>query len=106
MKLISQLVVSLTIFVSINGNAENKVSGTISTEGIASKYYSSIAKISVTEATARAQSEIQGKVLELALESEDGFLVYSVEIQTADKKKYEVLVDAGNGKVLEVEDEG
>jgi len=102
---LGKFLVALAAVTSQIGRAESNIHGSISTDGIASKHYSSLAKISIGEATERAQAEIQGRILEIALESEDGFLVYSVEVQTTAKKRVEILVDAGNGKVLEVEEE-
>ena len=37
------------------------------------------------------------------LEDENGFLVYGIEIVTADKTVMDVKVDAGSGKVLAME---
>jgi len=72
-----------------------------------------MAKISPEEATQAALAAVAGtpgekKVEETELEVEHGFLVYSVEIRVQGQKgELEVLVDAGNGKVLaqEVEDD-
>jgi uncharacterized membrane protein YkoI len=84
-------------------NAENKIVGTISTDGVKPSKYSALAKISMSEATAKASAAVSGKVTEAALENEDGYLVYSVEIVNADRSKSEVLIDAGNGAILATE---
>ncbi|MBV6622548.1 MAG: PepSY domain-containing protein [Rivularia sp. (in: Bacteria)] len=62
--------------------------------------YKSLAKITPEQAKAAAEAEIGGQASEVELENEDGNLVYEVEIG-----KKEVIVDAGNGKVLYTEDE-
>jgi uncharacterized membrane protein YkoI len=59
------------------------------------------ATISREEAIRIAQGAVKGKLIEAALENEDGNLVYNVEIKNGDETK-EVIVDAGNGKVLAV----
>ena len=46
---------------------------------------------------------VQGEVLKIELEDENGFLVYGVEIITPDKTITDVKVDAGNGEILVVE---
>ena len=62
--------------------------------------YQSLAKITPEQAKAAAEAAVGGKAKEMELENEDGNLVYDVEIG-----KKEVIVDAGNGKVLYIEDE-
>lgn len=54
-----------------------------------------LAKISKAQAIAAARRVASGKIKEAALDNEGGYLVYSVTIG-----QREVLVDAGNGKVL------
>ena len=48
-------------------------------------------------------SRDNGAVQRVELENEDGFLVYNVELVSADKKLHEVKVDAGNGNILRVD---
>ena len=62
--------------------------------------YQSLAKITPEQAIAAAEAAIGGKAKYVELENENGNLVYDVEIG-----KKEVIVDAGNGKVLYTEDE-
>ena len=47
-----------------------------------------------------AVSRQSGTVLRAELHNERGFLVYDVELVSADKKVHEVKVDAGNGSIL------
>ena len=64
----------------------------------------------VKEADAKkiAMDEVKGtKITKGGIETEDGCLVYSYHVAHAgDRGQTEVLVDAGNGKVLKTEKEG
>ena len=59
------------------------------------------ATVSREEAIRIAQTAVKGKAIETAIENEDGNLVYNVEVESGEETK-EVIVDAGNGKVLAV----
>lgn len=59
-----------------------------------------MAKISINDAISAALEQVQGKVLRAELENQDGFLIFGVEIATADHKVMDVKVDAGNGMIL------
>lgn len=72
-------------------NAEAPANGHTAT----AKALRHFAKLSDKRAIAVAEHHIKGKVDKLLLEDEDGYLVYSVFLGG-----HEVLVDAGNGKVL------
>lgn len=66
------------------------------------------ATISAEEAATAATEAVPGSsVLENSLDEEDGFVVYEVEVRSAEGTVTEVVVDAGNGSVLarEVEDD-
>lgn len=58
-----------------------------------------LARISVEDALRIASASASGKVVEIALENEDGNLVYGVEISGA-AGATEVIVDAGDGRIL------
>lgn len=62
-----------------------------------------LAKITMEEAKAIALKEVTGTVNQVELDNENGNVVYSVEI-TNNKKSFDVKIDAGNGKVLKIED--
>ena len=62
--------------------------------------FPSLAKITPDKAVAQALKTMQGQVLKTELENENDFLVYGVEVVTADKSIVDVKVDAGSGKVL------
>ncbi|MFZ5590754.1 MAG: PepSY domain-containing protein [Bacillota bacterium] len=73
-------------------------------EAAESKQLAGLAKITAAQAESSALSAVPGKAQKVALENEDGNVVYSVEVQTA-KGISDVKIDAGNGKVLKCEDE-
>ena len=58
----------------------------------------SLAKITPQQAQQAAEATVAGKATSVKLENENGNLVYSVEIA-----QKEVIVDAGNGRVLSTE---
>ncbi len=59
--------------------------------------FSRIDRTAVEEA---ASGAVPGEVREVELESENGFVVYEVEIAGEDGRLHEVIVDAGNGEIL------
>lgn len=65
----------------------------------------SLAKVSPADAEAAATAAVPGTAKPAELENEDGNVVYDVEVTGADGKVTEVIVDAGNGKVLHQEAE-
>jgi uncharacterized membrane protein YkoI len=64
-----------------------------------------LAKITFQQALSAALKKAPGSIIKAELEVEDGNLMYSFEIVGANKKITEVEIDAGNGKVLNTEDE-
>ena len=60
--------------------------------------YQKLAKITAEQAKQAAGTVVKGTVDKVELDEEDGFLVYEVKIGNT-----EVLVDAGNGAILEQE---
>jgi len=65
----------------------------------------SLAKIDVSQASSAALAQVPGTVLKVALDNENGNLVYSVEIKTGSNEIKDVKVDAGNGQVLHMDAE-
>lgn len=63
-----------------------------------------LAKITEAVAKATALQHVKGEIVEVELENEHGFLIYSVEVKTP-KGKVEVQIDAGNGAFVGVENE-
>lgn len=81
-------------------NAEGKIVGTISINGTQQQDFPKLAKISLIQAIKIANELVPGEILSTGLERENGFLVYAVEITGKKTGFHEVIVDAGNGKVL------
>ena len=75
------------------------------TEGAESDRLKSLARITPEQASAAALAQVPGTVKKAELENEDGNVVYSVEIKTADGES-DVKVDAGDGRVLHVDKDG
>lgn len=59
------------------------------------------AKVSLSEAIARAEQETGGTAVEAALELNNGALAYQIETAQADGRK-EVIIDLATGAVLKV----
>ena len=64
-----------------------------------------LAKISFEEALHRALAAVPGSVINGELEIEDGNLMYSFEIVTSNREIKEVEIDAGNGRVLDIDND-
>lgn len=62
-----------------------------------------LAKITVEQAKDSALSVVNGTINKVELDNENSYLVYSVEVKTADGVIKDVKVDAGNGKVLQID---
>ena len=58
--------------------------------------------ISQADATAIAEKAVNGKVVEIEKDEDDGLIKYDVELKT-DRGEAEVEIDASTGKVLDVE---
>jgi uncharacterized membrane protein YkoI len=63
------------------------------------------AKITMEQAIQTAKTKFPGRVVEAELESEDGTLVYEVEIVSASGEEQEIEIDAQSGKILDSESE-
>jgi uncharacterized membrane protein YkoI len=100
--------------VAVSEEAKPKWTGSIRVEGKHTEAeLKQMAKITAAEAARAALAAVAGKAadkkaVETELEVEHGFLVYEVEVRVNGQGgEHEVIVDAGNGKVLaqEVEDD-
>ncbi|MBN9215854.1 MAG: hypothetical protein ABS62_11070 [Microbacterium sp. SCN 70-200] len=60
----------------------------------------SLAKVTPEEATAVALKAVSGTAAAAQLENENGFVVYGIEVTTADGTVIDVKIDAGDGTVL------
>lgn len=63
------------------------------------------AKISIEQARSTALGRVSGTITEEELEMENGKLVYSIEVRDANKKTFDVEVDAKTGAIVNVEEE-
>jgi uncharacterized membrane protein YkoI len=75
-------------------------------EAAESKALAPLATTTTAEATAAAQAAVPGKVGDVVLENENGYVVYGIEITTADGSTVDVKVDAGNGSILAKQADG
>ena len=84
---------------------EPPIRGTIQLqqEGEQQATYSSLAKITLQQATTIASNAQSGNISKAELQNEDGFLVYNVVVVSQDKKIHELKVDAGNGSILRID---
>jgi len=82
-----------------NSDRMEVTGGTIQIHNQTEAEFPDLAKITIDQADRYAL----GQILKTGLEDENGFLVYGVEVVTADKIIMEVKVDAGSGKVLAAE---
>ncbi|MEM7555456.1 MAG: PepSY domain-containing protein [Cyanobacteria bacterium P01_A01_bin.84] len=102
------LVIGTTTITACNSNEET-VTETMIDESESAKdlreetrinKYKSLAKITYEQAKKVGEAAIGGKANEVELDIENGGLVYDVEIGNK-----EAIIDAGNGKVLYIQDE-
>jgi uncharacterized membrane protein YkoI len=64
-----------------------------------------LARISSSDAAGIAARALPGKVVETKLKNENGYLVWKVETVNPDRKEVEFMIDAGNGRLLAVDEE-
>lgn len=89
----------VVVSASASQGEDNNVTGSISTKGVNHEQFAAMAKISKEEASRIATQSSPGKISEVSLEDENGFLVYSIEVASNSGER-EFVIDAGNGKVL------
>lgn len=77
--------------------------GSIQVNNAEEANFPEMAKITLDGAIKAALQAVPGKALRAELEDEDGYLVYEVEVASADHQITEVEVDAGTGKILNTE---
>ena len=82
------------------------VVGSVPVKGSDFSKYPALARISMVDASRIAKERFPGEISSVALENEDGYLVYAVELVSKSSGHHEILVDAGNGKILADETKG
>jgi uncharacterized membrane protein YkoI len=108
MNLFSKTITLLSLAAALSGSAfakSAKFEGSIPLQGKSKSEYGGLAKVTLQEAIAIATKGNTGKILEAVLEKDSGFLVYEIEVQNPDRSKKEFLIDAGNGKILDVKEQ-
>lgn len=95
------LIISASAFSFIK---EETFKGTIPVQKENKIQLAELARISIQEAMAKSSKAVPGKIIEIVLEKENGFLIYEAEIVAADKSRKEVVLDAGTGEVLQIKD--
>lgn len=111
MKRNGSIALLFALFLSVNtltsisyADGSPRFTGTIAVSKNDKKKYPDLAKISFSQVLEIITKSHPGKIVEVALEEEDGFLVYEVELITSEHTKKEIYLDAGNGSVLHVKE--
>ena len=102
------LVVGGAAYAAEGGDEEDTYRGSISAPGQDESSLQQLTKVDQAAAEQAALEVVPGKVHETELETSDnGYVVYDIEIAGEDGKNHEVKVDAGNGEILhqDLEDE-
>jgi len=94
------LIASFLFVSSVSFSKDHKFQGTIPLKGVHKREYSALAKLTIQEAMTKANQAVPGKIIEIILEEEEGFLIYEAEVVRADQSHDEVVIDAGSGAVL------
>lgn len=64
--------------------------------------YSRYSRISIDDAMTIALEQVPGEVVKVELDTENGILVYEIDIMTMEGVKYEVEIDAQTGAVIKI----
>lgn len=80
-------------------------SGSIKINDDSDQVMAELARISSSDAAGIAARALPGKVVETKLKNENGYLVWKVETVNPDRKEVEFMIDAGNGRLLAVDEE-
>jgi uncharacterized membrane protein YkoI len=102
------LVVGGAAYAAESGDEEDTYRGSISAPGQGESSLQELTKTDQAAAEQAALKAVPGTVHETELETSDnGYVVYDIEIAGEDGKNHEVKVDAGNGEILhqDLEDE-
>lgn len=89
---------------AMHPNAERKVVATVRPPADTKRVdLPALAKITFAQASQTASNAVPGNIIKAELEIEDGNLLYSFEIVTHQRVVMEVEIDAGDGKVLDID---
>ncbi|WP_368668760.1 PepSY domain-containing protein [Sporosarcina sp. 6E9] len=64
--------------------------------------YNRYSRISIEDAMSIAMSQIQGEIVKVELDTENGRLVYEVDVVTMQGIKYELEIDAQTGRITKI----
>jgi len=104
-KKITALIFALFLGLSTSyAEEKTRFVGTIAVSKKDKKKYPDLAKVSFQQVLDIVSKKSPGKIIEVALEEEDGYLVYEVELITPEHTKKEIYLDAGDGTVLHVKE--
>lgn len=67
-----------------------------------SNQYSRYSRISIDDAMSIALERVPGEVVKVELDTENGLLIYEVDIINMQGIKYEVEIDAQSGDVIQI----
>jgi len=106
-KLCSKVIVAmLTLFAIAFSAIQTGYAASSAGEGFSSKGDSIVQRaISAEQAKSIALKQVQGRVIHVDLDSDDGVMKYEVLIMTEKNQIYEVEINASTGAVIKVEQE-
>lgn len=87
----------------MTNNNWNDPNGYWNNPGYNNQQYNRYSRISITDAMNIATEQIPGEIVKVELDTENGRLVYEVEIRNMHGVKYEVEVDAQTGRIVKIE---
>jgi hypothetical protein len=105
MTAISGIFLTALITIGVVFAQETKFTGSIPLRNLDEASFTDLANIPIESAVNTALAAVPGKVLKAELESENGYLVYGIEVAKEDHQIADVKIDAGTGKVLKIEND-
>lgn len=67
--------------------------------------YNRYSRISIEDAMYIALEQIPGEIVKIELDTENGILVYEVDIMTVQGMKYEMDIDAQTGRIIKIKND-
>lgn len=93
--MVSSLLLSASLAFGANITGSIKVD-----RGIKDKDLIKLTKVSLQDAITTATNSASGQATEAEIDNKSGFLVYEVKVVDAEGKTHEIIVDAGENKIL------
>ena len=105
--LLAAVLVSGRVVLAEEMDDDENMKGSIAVAtGTAKTAFVKLAKVTFAQAMNAALTAVPGQVLDGELQNEKGSLVYDFEIVDAKGSLFNVMIDAGSGKVMEADKEG